>query len=425
MSPISQSYQRWKNHLLRQKLFFTLAELRRAVKTSMADREQKWSSQRLVSLSAVGPERGRALFSYRIAGFLLPSHDPRIQIHTHYWQSVQMVRTLTELGYTVDVIDYSNTSFQPVETYHVFIDVRHNMERLAERLGKDCLKIFHLDSAHLLAHNSAEAQRLLDLLGRRGVTLPPQRHEPPNCGIDFADYATANAGEFSLSTFRNARIPIYPLPAPAAHTLDWPPAKDWAACRTRFVWLGSSGLVHKGLDLVLEAFAKMPNCHLTVCAPIDQEQKFKQAYHRELYATLNIETVGWIEMGSTAFQEIMRRSAAVVYPSCSEGLSTSTIECMHAGLLPIVTYETGVPVGDFGFQISPCTVARIQQLVHQVTQLPLAELKHRSELAWKFARTHHTQETFTHAYREALEDILTRHQRSSPPPLHGAVDKIR
>jgi glycosyltransferase involved in cell wall biosynthesis len=410
MSTLSKSYQRCKNRLKGRKLVFTVLELRRAVMACLSNSEKKWSEQRVVSVSSVGPERGRALFSYRIGGFLVSPDDPLVQIHTHFWQSVQMVRTLTELGYTVDVIDYNNTSFQPEREYALFIDVRHNMERLAARLGKDCLKVFHIDSAHLLAHNSAEALRLLALLERRGVTLPPQRHEPPNCGIDHADYATGNAGEFSLSTFRHAGKPIYPLPAPAAHTFDWPQDKDWAGCRNRFVWFGSSGLVHKGLDLVLEAFAGMPDCHLTVCAPVDQEGKFKQAYHRELYQTHNIETAGWVEIGSTKFREICLACAAVVYPSCSEGLSTSTVECMHAGLLPIVSYETGVPVEDFGFEITPCTVAQIQELARVVTRMPVEELKERSRQAWQFARANHTQAEFAKAYRAAMTDILARHE---------------
>jgi hypothetical protein len=47
-------------------------------------------------------------------------------------------------------------------------------------------------------------------------------------------------------------------------------------------------MVHKGLDLVLEAFADMPEYHLTVCGPIQKEQDFERAYYRELYQVPNI-----------------------------------------------------------------------------------------------------------------------------------------
>ena len=35
-------------------------------------------------------------------------------------------------------------------------------------------------------------------------------------------------------------------------------------------------MVHKGLDLVLEAFAGMPEYHLTVCGPVAKEKDFER-----------------------------------------------------------------------------------------------------------------------------------------------------
>ena len=73
----------------------------------------------------------------------------------------------------------------------------------------------------------------------------------------------------------------------------WPEAKDFEACRTRFLWLGSRGMVFKGLDLVLDAFVQMPEYHLTVCGPVAKEKDFEQVYYQELYHTSNIHTYGW------------------------------------------------------------------------------------------------------------------------------------
>ena len=64
--------------------------------------------------------------------------------------------------------------------------------------------------------------------------------------------------------------------------------------------------MHKGLDLVLEAFARMPELHLTVCGPIHEEPAFEAAFRRELYETPNIETLGWVDIASPAFAELLR-----------------------------------------------------------------------------------------------------------------------
>ena len=410
MPTLPNSIQELKTRLKKRKFFFGVKKLRGSIRQCLADLEQLWLENRVVTLRPAGEERGRALFSYRIEGFVLAPDDPLILKHTNYWQSVQMARTLTEMGYVVDVIDYRNSDFQPEKEYSLFVDVRKNMERLAPRLGNGCLKIFHIDTAQILAHNAAEANRLLALLQRRGTAFSPRLHQPPNRGIEVADYATGNVGDFSLSTFRYAGKPIYALPAPVAHVYDFPVEKNWSSCRRRFIWLGSNGLVHKGLDLVLDAFANMPDCHLTVCTSLDQDPEFKRAYHRELYEMPNIDTAGWMEMGSERFREIASSCAAVVYPSCSEGLSTSTIECMHAGMIPIVSHETGVPVGDFGCEIHPCTVEQIQQIVRNVAEMNPEELRGRSERAWEFARANHTREKFAARYRKVIEEILTLHK---------------
>ena len=393
----------WKNRLKRKKPVMALLNLRAALRQTFGELPQQWLLQQVVTLEAVGPPRGRALFSYRIEGFVINPGDPDLLTHTNYWQSLQMARTFAELGYTVDVIDYRNRSFRPEHPYDVFVDVRHNMERLAPLVGDRCLKIFHIDTAHLLENNAGEANRLTDLLKRRGLSLPARRDEKPNRGVETADCATGNVGPFALSTFAYAGKTIHPLPAPVADLLDFPEEKDWDACRGRFLWLGSGGLVHKGLDLVLEAFARMPEYHLTVCGPVDDDPDFKRAFHRELYETPNIRTAGFVPMGGAEYRRIVADCAAVVYPSCSEGLSTSTIECMHAGLIPIVSPQTGIPVDDFGFFIDPCSVERICELVREVAALPADDLKAMAIRAWTFARSNHTRERFAEVYRRVIE----------------------
>ena len=403
--------RRMKNRLADWWPLFYASDLRRCLRNCRASVEQRRLEHRIVSMPPAGESRGNVLFSYRIEGFLLPVGHPVLNTHTNYWRSVQMARTFLELGYTVDVIDYRNDEFEPEKEYAVFVDVRHNLERLASRVGNRCTKIFHIDTAHILRHNAGEAARLVGLQERKNVTLQPVRWERPNLGIEFADCATASVaeGEYAISTFRYAGKPIYPVPVPVAHTFDCPRDKDWQACRNRFVWFGSGGLVHKGLDVTLDAFAKTPECHLTVCAPVHHEKAFERAYWRELYKTPNIETVGWVESGGEPFRQIARSCAGLVFPSVSESCSASTIECMHAGLIPIVSRETGVPVRGFGCALAVSSVEEIQAAVRRVAGMAPAELETWSRQAWEYARTNHTRERFAAVYRDVITTILAQH----------------
>jgi len=109
----------------------------------------------------------------------------------------------------------------------------------------------------------------------------------------------------------------------------WPEEKDFEDCRKRFIWFGGSDLAHKGLDLVLDAFAEMPEYDLAVCGPIQGEKEFERAHYQELYHTPNIHTIGWVDVSSPNFMKIMHNCIGLVYPSCSEGQCGSVVTCMQ------------------------------------------------------------------------------------------------
>jgi glycosyltransferase involved in cell wall biosynthesis len=372
-------------------------------------RERGAPEKRVITLCPVGPPKGRVLFSYIINGFLLEPDAPISKRHTNIWQSLKMAETFVELGYEVDVIHWTNTSFVPNGNYSFLVDVRRNLERLAPLLNKDCTKIMHFDTTHILFHNAAEAKRLLELQERRGVTLQPRRFEMPNLGIEHADYATSVGNNFTIGTFKYANKKVFRLPQPCGILLDWPKRK-WDQCHKHFLWFSSGGLVHKGLDLALEAFSQMPDCHLTVCAPVDREKDFVRAYYKELYETRNIKTVGWVDVDSSKFTDIIAACAVMLHLSCSEGGGAAVKMCMHAGLIPVVSYESSVDVHDFGFILKDCSVASIINIIRHITKLSQNELQNRSRSAWKFARRCYTMANFAREYRNVILAIIAERQ---------------
>ena len=142
---------------------------------------------------------------------------------------------------------------------------------------------------------------------------------------------------------------MWPVPISQPLLYAFPERKDFAAARRSFLWFGSGGLLHKGLDRVLEVFASLPEFQLTVLGPIEREPEFERAFHRELYQTPNIHTHGWIDVASPEFLAVARRHLALVYPSCSEGQNGGAVTCMHAGLIPVLSRESGVDLDpDYG-----------------------------------------------------------------------------
>ncbi|MBV8884659.1 MAG: glycosyltransferase [Chroococcidiopsidaceae cyanobacterium CP_BM_RX_35] len=369
---------------------------------------------RVVSLKPEQPSQGNVLLSYRIEPFFFKSGKSLPNDHTWYWECRQIAQTFLDLGYCVDVIQFHNYKFVPKKDYAFFIDIRHRLEQLSPLLNKDCIKILHSDTAHILFHNYAEQKRLLALQQRKGITLKPQRFEMPNVAIEYADCMTLLGNEFTIDTFKYAKKPIYRIPISSPKVYSWPKEKNFESCRKSFLWFGSGGLVHKGLDLVLDAFAEMPEYHLTICGPVSKEKDFEKAFYKELYATPNIHMYGWINISSPQFIEIANSCVGIIYPSCSEGGGGCVITCMHAGLIPIVSYESSVDVrDDFGMILKESSIEEIKNSIQMISSLPASELKNMSRKAWEFARANHTREKFAESYRNTVGEIISNHRKTN------------
>ncbi|HEY7577751.1 MAG TPA: glycosyltransferase [Acetobacteraceae bacterium] len=389
-------------------------------------RKAKWhlEKSRIVHLKPVQPSTGSVLLSYMIEPFLLRKGHQVRSHHTSYWECVRIAETFLDMGYSVDVINSYNKTFWPRKRYDFFIEHRTVLERVAEVLNHDCIKIMHIDTAHALFNNAAEAQRLLELQRRRNVTLCPRRFMMPNLAIEHADYATVLGNAFTMSTFTYAGKPLYRLPISATVLYEWPSDKDFVASRRHFIWLNSGGLVHKGLDLALEAFAGMPDHRLTVCGPVEQEEDFVRVFRKELYDTPNITTVGWVDVAGQKFSDLARAAVGLVSPSCSEGCSGSVVTGMHAGLVPIVSYESGVDVSeDRGIVLPNCSVAEIRRSVRSISDRPAGELQTLARRSWEYARATYTREKFAESYSAAIDAIVQRNRNDVR--FSAASDPVR
>ena len=344
--------------------------------------------------------------SYVIDPFLADPGEAASNAHTHHWESLQIAQTFLDRGYGVDVVSYLNRWFVPQRPYRFLIAARTDLERLSQYLPSDCVKVAHLDTAHWIVNNAAAYDRLLGLQRRKQVSLTDPKLVEANRAIECADLGTVLGNAYTSDTYRYAGKPLYRLPISAPAAYDWPAGKDFDACRNRCVWFGSAGFVHKGLDLVLDAFAGLPDHQLTVCGPLDQEPAFCAAYRRELYETPNIHAHGWIDVDSESFHKLMRQTLGLVYPTCAEGGGGSAISCMHAATIPVLPRESSVDLGSGCVELDSCSVERVQALVRDLSARPAVELEGLARSAWEQARKNHTRPAFARAFANFVDEVL-------------------
>jgi glycosyltransferase involved in cell wall biosynthesis len=361
----------------------------------------------MIRLKPVNPGDKNLLLSYITSPFRMNSDNSAFHNHTNMWECLQIAKIWANNGYTVDVIDWDNNVFIPKKNYQVFIDIHSNMERIAPLLDKDCKKILHITGAHWKFQNEAEMKRLSELKQRKNSLLLPRRQVPPSLGIEYADCATILGNTFTQNTFAYAGKPLFQIPL--STTVTFPFIKrDFQKIRNNFVWLGSSGMVHKGLDLVLDAFSQLQDYHLSVCGPVHQEKDFEELYYKELYQSANITTHGFIDIRSSQFLEIIKNACGLIYPSCSEGQAGSVVTCLHAGLIPVISPQSGVDINDFGILLKECSIEDIIGSIQNLSHQPEEDLRKMSKDAWIFARTFHTRERFAECYEKFVNNCLQK-----------------
>jgi glycosyltransferase involved in cell wall biosynthesis len=333
-------------------------------------------------------------------------HDPVFKKHTIKGDTVSMVRQLNRHGYVVDYCDLWRVTGNDVDwsRYSVVVDNLDNLKYAPEQA--DLVKIHFANYNHWLFSNSAELERVRWFRERTGITVPANRQMPSVLSDEHADYLANYGTDFFLSNYSTrptgVSIDLCALcgEAPAYEK------KDMTVARSNFLWLGGGGMLCKGLDLVMEAFAKMPEAHLYIGGNAEAEPEF-WSWARQLLAKYpNLHYLGWVDTTSPEFDQIADRCIGIVYPSATEGGPASVARLLFNGCLPIVTRQSNVRAQSMGHMLHG---ANAQELIDSIIDgvrliaaLPDKELIERSQAVREFALAHHTREAFDRSFSDLI-----------------------
>ena len=359
---------------------------------------------------APSPPHKRALVSYLAQPFYAPPDALGRASHSNALQAVAMAQALNRLGYSVDVVDWKDRAFTPARRYDLFLGMQDNFYRLSSLLPKETLRVYYATGAHWAFQETAEDARVAALRARRGVHLPLPRRLPANTWIEQADAVIVIGNGFTASTYHAH----HPLVLPIDNTIlpMAPPdeGKDLAEARRHFLLFAGTGLLHKGLDLLLEAFAGLPDLHLWVCGALHtaEERAFIGAYPRELFELPNVHPIGWVDPHAERFRRLTSRCAFTVLASCSEGMAGGVLACMGQGLIPIVTRESGIDTDGIGLLLEGADVQGIRETLRQAANLPLPEIAERAEGTLAVAHSRYAPETYAQNIERVLGQIFAR-----------------
>ncbi len=327
--------------------------------------------------------------------------------HTIRWESLEMIRILNSHGYVVDYVDPLDYPLIDYEKYDVIIDGADHLKDVKPREGQS--KIYFPTNNHWLKWNIAELERIRMFYERTGIMIPWSRQLPPITSDEYADYLTYFGTDLQKDSFskkpKKVQLNISSCCVPKYKK------KDIRQARKRFLWISGGGFLHKGLDIAVEAFAKLPDSELFIVANLREknEQRFWDWIKPIMAERPNIHEVGWMDLTSPAFNEVADQCMGVVYTSGACGGPGSVARVLHNGLIPIVTPTGFVRAEILGYNVDgktdkeliDSTVSRVKQ----VMDLPESELEERSDAVRDFAKKYHTRAAFSESFEQLIRLI--------------------
>ena len=357
---------------------------------------------------APGQRPKRALVSFITLPFRLSPDDPRNAQFSNMGIARYLVKALNELGYVVDLVEWKDESFVPKTCYDLFVGHGgRNFGGISGHLEARTPKILFCSGIFWREFNRMEEERFLDLENRRGVRLPYDRRirfeeETAN---RTADAIICLGNQSAKDTYRQFPV-VYNLNNAAYHDQRYGTVeKDFALGRDGFLFFAGSGNVHKGLDLLLEAFVRL-SAQLYICQRIEPD--FGELYHHELVDCGNIHLVGPIPMRSQRFYELVDRCNYVIHPSCAEGQPGAVVECMHQGLIPVLSRQSNIDTDDFGVTLGACPIEEITQTVAELCHKPPEWCAEKSRHTRRVALQEYSETAFLQNFKSGIEWALAR-----------------
>lgn len=363
-----------------------------------------------------GASTQRALVSYLVHPLLLPARLRDPAQFSNQGLAREIPRALNELGFEVDVVDFSNRHWTPTRNYDLFIG--HSSQNFTHIVGAFKRRptiIYFATGLYWREQNIRVARRLYDVALNKGILLSPERISPPEeeAAHKLADGVICLGNKAAARTFAHFEnvIPVcnaaYPI---SGNNLA---GKDFAQGRKHFLFFSGLGNAHKGLDLLIEAF-RDTDLHLHICQHIQPE--FARAFAAELHESSNIHVHGFVKMRTLEFSSLTDICNWVILPTCAEGQPGSVIECMAHGLIPILPDEANIDLEDWGYHIEALTVAAVRAAITQASVSDVLDCQERAAKVLQVTQKRHSPESFRNSFREAVRSI---HLHTSPERLAG------
>lgn len=312
--------------------------------------------------------------------------------HSNYQESIIIAKAFDSMGFIVDVVNNNKLTKLNLRDYNIIFGEGLPLYQ-AVSTGHIERTVYYATGSHPWQCTAASLTRLIEFNRKyHKLHVSSLRIQDYRWGIaaSCSKNVLCIGNEQTKNTFLNAGAENVSLINPTFHQCEhknYKAVDDIEHCRKSALWFGSYGLLHKGLDLAVDAVRVKSDWNLHVCGHTDNESDFIDS----LNLPANVHVHGFLDIDSDEFKSIARECLYVILPSCSEGIATSVVTAMgREGLIPIVTKECGVDIKDFGILINDLTVKAVLEALEATESLPARKLTSMSKDASRNANKNYS-----------------------------------
>lgn len=375
--------------------------------------QRLFSTDRLVK-NVLREEHGKRVLLCHLpeafTGKELPKH------HSNLTECLIIARCFSRLGYNVDCASRAKEGID-YAPYDIVFGINGNafMGSFSANASVSPLRIFYSVGAETCFSYRQTALRNLDFSRRHGRWfLGSNRYMPGDprnyYEARFSDAVICLGDEFVHSQFlkeddgheRYRWLPAFFFKAAEPDT-----GKDFQRCRRNILWFGSTGLLHKGLDIAIDFAAAHPEFTLHVCGSSSKEKDFWDYYGPIVKKCGNIIMHGFVDIESSEFASVLGQCGILLSPSVSEGGAVAVLNVIGNGaLLPVCSRATGVGFGGAGVVVEDVSYNAFEKALLDVDTLSCEEIGQRAWAAHRHVRACCTIEMYEERMYGYIKSII-------------------
>lgn len=338
--------------------------------------------------------------------------------HSNFTETYSVAMAFDRLGYSVDCVSRTKRGID-YAAYDVVFGINGNAFMGAFSTDEKIkpLKIFYSVGAETCFNYRVTTMRNRDFYTRHGRWLLGSNRYIPG---DPRNYYEANLSDAVITLgddFVNRQFlkenncsgKFKSLPAFYFPVCSPDEKKNFVKSKKHLLWFGSSGMIHKGLDIAIDFAVENPDVTLHICGGSRQETAFWNYYNPIIKNHANIVMHGFVEIESPEFKSILELCGVLLNPSISESGAVSVLNVLgNAVMLPVYSRGTGLNLETVGVEVEEVTYDAFNKALQKVLEMSDKELEEKAWAAHKLVKEKYTLEKYQENMYLIIKEIIEK-----------------